>query len=464
MEKVSIIVPIFNKEDYIESCLDSLLEQTLKDIEIICVNDASTDSSLELVKQRAIDDQRIKIINHKQNLGTGQARKHGVEAANGEYILFVDSDDSLEIETCEKLYEKIKKEKVDILHFGTNVIPSINTSREMVDWVEKFLSPYPQKLYGKDILEKCYVDGMFDFNITDKMWNAQLCKKSFSQLSNQKMIAAEDQYAFFVMAFYAESYLGIQGEKYYNYNLGIGITGGDVLDLKRFENRCTGAMVVQEVEAFLKRKEETEEYQKVFQSFSNKILWDCVDCWIHKLESNDSREGYRILTKYWEASKVVSAIARTNFESADFIKEKTGIFCDEGKGTIGIYYKDIKSKGQKRILENLKKKSSNVVLLVDEGSLYSTESAVIIPDAKNANWDKYENRAEAIRKAIQAYNIKSWLNMSPELHNAWLDNLLLKSYGVDLLKINVKKNLTFALKICFAKCHEKLKRITIRKK
>ena len=146
MEKVSIIVPIFNKEDYIESCLDSLLEQTLKDIEIICVNDASTDSSLELVKQRAIDDQRIKIINHKQNLGTGQARKHGVEAANGEYILFVDSDDSLEIETCEKLYEKIKKEKVDILHFGTNVIPSINTSREMVDWVEKFLSPYPQKL------------------------------------------------------------------------------------------------------------------------------------------------------------------------------------------------------------------------------------------------------------------------------------------------------------------------------
>ena len=65
MEKVSIIVPIFNKEDYIESCLDSLLEQTLKDIEIICVNDASTDSSLELVKQRAIDDQRIKIINQK---------------------------------------------------------------------------------------------------------------------------------------------------------------------------------------------------------------------------------------------------------------------------------------------------------------------------------------------------------------------------------------------------------------
>ena len=83
---------------------------------------------------------------------------------------------------------------------------------------------------------------------------------------------------------------------------------------------------------------------------------------------------------------------------------------------------------------------------------------------KNANWDKYENRAEAIRKAIQAYNIKSWLNMSSELHNAWLDNLLLKSYGVDLLKINVKKNLTFAVKICFAKCYEKLQKITIRKK
>ena len=200
MVKVSIVVPIYNTENYVERCLDSLLKQTLTDIEIICVNDASTDASLTVVEKKANNDRRIKIINHKHNFGTGQARKHGVEVANGEYILFVDSDDSLKSNACEELYKKIKKEKVDILHFGTNIIPSRNTSKTMVNWVENFLTPYPHNICGKDILEKCYVEGKFDFNITDKMWDAALCKKSFSQLSDQKMIAAEDQYAFFIMA------------------------------------------------------------------------------------------------------------------------------------------------------------------------------------------------------------------------------------------------------------------------
>ena len=163
----------------------------------------------------------------------------------------------------QKETKKIKKEKVDILHFGTNIIPSRNTSKTMVNWVENFLTPYPHNICGKDILEKCYVEGKFDFNITDKMWDAALCKKSFSQLSDQKMIAAEDQYAFFIMAFYANSYLGIQEEKYYNYNLGIGITGGDILDLKRFENRCTGAIVVQEVQAFLKREKNSIAFTRI---------------------------------------------------------------------------------------------------------------------------------------------------------------------------------------------------------
>ena len=115
MVKVSIVVPIYNTENYVERCLDSLLKQTLTDIEIICVNDASTDASLTVVEKKANNDRRIKIINHKHNFGTGQARKHGVEVANGEYILFVDSDDSLKSNACEELYKKIKKEKVVLL-------------------------------------------------------------------------------------------------------------------------------------------------------------------------------------------------------------------------------------------------------------------------------------------------------------------------------------------------------------
>ena len=317
-------------------------------------------------------------------------------------------------------------------------------------------------------MEKCYVEGKFDFNITDKMWDAALCKKSFSQLSDQKMIAAEDQYAFFIMAFYANSYLGIQEEKYYNYNLGIGITGGDILDLKRFENRCTGAIVVQEVQAFLKREKKMEEYQTIFQSFSNKILWDCVDCWINKLKSDDSSEGYRILLKYWEPSKIVSAIARTNFENDDFIREKAGVFGEEKKDTVGIYCRGVDSKIKRKMVENqkkfLEKNGNKVVLLTDENSLYNVESFILIPDARLANWDKYESRAEEIKKIIQMYNIKICLNMSSDIHNTWLDKLLLKSYGVILMEMNIKDNLLFAIKLFFLKCCEKLEKVVVGEK
>lgn len=109
MVKVSIIVPIYNVHDYIGACLESLLNQTLQHIEIICIDDASTDGSLDIVKEKTDLDNRIKIILHDKNRGTAQARKHGVELAQGEYILFVDGDDTLNERACENYIIELKK-------------------------------------------------------------------------------------------------------------------------------------------------------------------------------------------------------------------------------------------------------------------------------------------------------------------------------------------------------------------
>ena len=103
--KVSIIVPVYNAEKYLERCVSSLTKQTLKDIEIILVDDSSTDSSLEICKQMAEKDSRIKVI-HKMNEGAGLARNAALSIANGEYIGFVDSDDFVELNMFEILYNK----------------------------------------------------------------------------------------------------------------------------------------------------------------------------------------------------------------------------------------------------------------------------------------------------------------------------------------------------------------------
>ena len=102
MPKISVIVPVYNVEKYLARCLDSIINQTLADIEIICINDGSTDNSLEILNDYAKKDSRIKIID-QTNAGLSCARNAGMQIAQGEYIGFVDSDDWIDLDFYEKL-------------------------------------------------------------------------------------------------------------------------------------------------------------------------------------------------------------------------------------------------------------------------------------------------------------------------------------------------------------------------
>ncbi len=115
--KISIVVPVYNVEKYLRECLDSLVNQTLEDIEIICVNDGSTDSSPQILEEYASKDNRIKIFN-QENQGVSAARNFGIKNVNGEYLTFVDSDDWIKKDACEILYKTIKERNSDILLFS----------------------------------------------------------------------------------------------------------------------------------------------------------------------------------------------------------------------------------------------------------------------------------------------------------------------------------------------------------
>lgn len=114
--KVSVIIPIYNIEKYLPECLESIINQTFKEIEIICVNDGSTDNSLEILKTYAQKDPRIKIIN-QENKGPSFARNNGLNNANGDYILFVDSDDWLHKSLVFKTYNNAITNNADIICF-----------------------------------------------------------------------------------------------------------------------------------------------------------------------------------------------------------------------------------------------------------------------------------------------------------------------------------------------------------
>ncbi len=163
MTDISIIVPIYNAEKYLNKCLDSLISQTKKELELILINDGSTDSSEQIIK--GYDDKRIKYYKNK-NQGIGKTRNFGINKATGKYIMFLDSDDFLELDACEKMYEKAEKDNLDIVicdyyrYFENGKteevkLPNFKNSslKDNPNIICEHLSPWA-KIYKADLLKK----------------------------------------------------------------------------------------------------------------------------------------------------------------------------------------------------------------------------------------------------------------------------------------------------------------------
>ncbi len=133
MTTISIIVPIYNVEKYIKQCLDSLVNQTYKDLEIICIDDCGTDNSIKIAQSFAEKDSRIKIIKHKKNSGISTSRNTGIKNSSAPYLMFCDPDDWYEPEMCEKMLHAITNNKVDLAMCGINVIYETNKNLKKHD-------------------------------------------------------------------------------------------------------------------------------------------------------------------------------------------------------------------------------------------------------------------------------------------------------------------------------------------
>ncbi len=121
MSEISVIIPVYNTEKYLKECLKSVINQTFTDMEIICVNDGSTDSSKEVLEKYKKVDKRIKVIELQENRGLSYARNRGFDSSKGRYIYFLDSDDELERNAMEILYNEAEKEKLDVIFFDAKI-------------------------------------------------------------------------------------------------------------------------------------------------------------------------------------------------------------------------------------------------------------------------------------------------------------------------------------------------------
>ena len=256
MPKVSIIIPVYNVEKYIRQALDSVISQTLKDIEIICINDCTPDKSFEIVKEYAENDARFVLFEMESNQGQGIARNRALDIAQGDYIMFLDPDDWLELDACEKAYNQIHKNQNDVVFF--NLYEYKKNKQKLNKNRLKYFQNYLEntninlKEIKQNWINSCWV------------W-AQIYSTNF--LKNNKILFSEERFAedlaFFIKAITSSNSISILDKPLYNYRQNTSST----IDYSKF------------FEAILSTKQEA--YKIIIESENNNnILKNYIEYWI----------------------------------------------------------------------------------------------------------------------------------------------------------------------------------------
>lgn len=217
---VSIVVPIYNVEKYLDRCIESIVNQTYRNLEIILVDDGSPDNCPQMCDEWAKRDNRIKVV-HKQNAGLGMARNTGIEQATGEYICFFDSDDYIEAETIENAYRSAVQNDADVVCFGVNYI---NTAGEKTGT----RIPREQKAYRGEDVQKEYLPNLVgpdpktgdDYGLSmtawSKMFSMQSVQSNNWRFVSERQIQSEDVYS--LLEWYGDvKTVFVLPHAYYNY-------------------------------------------------------------------------------------------------------------------------------------------------------------------------------------------------------------------------------------------------------
>ncbi len=300
---VSLVMPVYNGQKFIKRSVGSVMRQTLKDFELIVVNDASIDGTGKILDSLAQQDLRIHVVHLSENRGSSFARKTGVMQAKGSYIMFLDSDDALFPDACERAVKLISKNDVDIFHFNTEILwlsadtemdleqlEALQLSEqrdadeqlakeepEQVQSVRNFIRPYDGRLTGERILRGCFEQGHFSQSLWNKIYKRSLCQQGFAVCPDDYINMSDDILAFFHIAFYAQSYMGEIGSPLYLYTFGSGMSTQNITTYGHVKNLMDSLAVPAAIKAFLEKNNKLDyfgnAYNKIYKLLKDAAFW-----------------------------------------------------------------------------------------------------------------------------------------------------------------------------------------------
>jgi glycosyltransferase involved in cell wall biosynthesis len=314
MPLVSICIPVYNVEQYLRRCLDSAVCQTLKDIEIIVVDDGSTDASVDIVREYVEQDHRVRLICHNQNRSLLQARKTAVSDARGDYIQFLDSDDALRLDACELLSQIAVSKGADVVHFGTSIIDT--NGNHLIDF-ERNVAPKVSWLEGDEILPVLFCsDWEPQSHLCLKFWKRNLVDFAYTQIPDSLYLyRAEDVLIHFIALTRASVYVSIDINLYI-YFFGSGVSGKKKHDLSSFEVYLRSIDSITEIEKYIHRAafdaSRAQDIKRAYERLRLFIISIVVRDYCSKLNDSDLRMGLEMMLNEFSVEDARNSLSMFN--------------------------------------------------------------------------------------------------------------------------------------------------------
>lgn len=244
---VSIVLPLFNDEDYVSAALDSCLAQTLSDIEVICVDDASTDGTTSIVEAYAAKDPRIKLIRHDTNLSAFQARRAGILAASAPFVLFLDGDDALAPRAAQTALSTAKRTNADVVGFGVSIIAPLEG---FPGHFEAALQPQHRHLRAPDIVPTIFPVGeVANGHLWRYCFSTSLLRSAYQNVPKDlAFYRANDLPITFLALAQAKNYVSVP-DRLYEYHFRRGTSGHAIAGVEHFEFLLGGVDPITFIEA-----------------------------------------------------------------------------------------------------------------------------------------------------------------------------------------------------------------------
>ena len=414
MIKTSVIIPIYNVEKYLPKCLDSVINQTLEDIEIICINDESPDNCAKILEEYQKKDSRIIVLNQK-NSGQGSARNRGLEIARGKYIQFLDSDDFYEPNCCEEMYNLMEKyQDIDVACFDCNIIYDAYEDKKNVD--EHYLK---MRFIGKTKVKPSMAHQLVDVNC----WN-KIFRKSFIDKNNLRFpekLHYEDV-AFFWFWITRTNYIYFYHKKLTNYVRRQGSFLGEIYE-KSSTTIFDAFTVNEQIYDDLIKNNKWEDYKDVYiKSYILKIRW-LINCF--------SEENYEKRRKLID---ICSAFL-SQFDIADFMLDESEKNWFQNIIKKNYYHYDAYKKYDISFVNPIYENSVNIVFSCDKNYipyLAVTLSSIIENSSLNnkydiviLNQDIYDYQKRFILSLCKGHSNFSirFFDMTKYINNFGLDTL-----------------------------------------